>query len=138
MGSTTPGVTPDDHIATSEALTEEALRSLAGAILEAAHNAQLGVSVTLVDDRPMRRIYVNDAATRIFGYTPAELLKLPSLFTFTPEEQARIEALDVRRRRGETIPFYLETMVLRKDGTRVPIELAYSAVSLNDRSATIA
>jgi PAS domain S-box-containing protein len=131
-------VTPDDDIATSETLTEEALHSLAGAILEAAHNAQLGVSVTLVDDHPMRRIYVNDAAARIFGYTPAELLRLPTLSTFTPEEQARIEALDVRRRRGETVPFYLETTVMRKDGTRVPIEVAYSPANLNGRMATIA
>jgi PAS domain S-box-containing protein len=138
MGSATPGATSDDDIGTSEALTGDALKSLAGAILEAAHNAQLGVSVTLVDDRPMRRIYVNDAAERIFGYTSSELLKLPTLFTFTPEEQARIEALDARRRKGETVPLYLETTVLRKDGSRIPIELAFSPVTLNGRTATIA
>lgn len=138
MGSTTSGLTPDDAIDGTETLSAEALQSLAGAILEAAHNAHLGVSVTLVDERPMRRIYVNEAASRIFGYTQSELLKLPTLFTFTPEEQARIEMLDSRRRRGEAIPLYLETIVQRKDGSRVPIELAYSAVNMNGRMATIA
>src|SRR5262245_3159234 len=125
MGSTTPGVSSDDAIDASETLTEEALHSLAGAILEAAHNAQIGVSVMLVEERPMRRIYVNEAAARIYGYTRDELLKLPAMFTFTPEEQARIEAFDERRRRGEAIPFHIETTVQRKDGSRVPIELAY-------------
>src|SRR5438874_8925 len=138
MGNTMPGEGPGDAISASETLTEETLHSLAGAILEAAHNAQLGVSVTLLDERPMRRIYVNYAAARIFGYTPAELLELPALFIFTPEEQARIEALDARRRRGEPVPLYLETTIVRKDGARVPIELAYSTVRLNGRTATIA
>src|SRR6266487_1527358 len=136
MGSTT-GVTPDDAFSTV-GMTDETLRSLAGSILEAAHNAQLGVSVTLIDERPMRRIFVNEAAARVFGYTEAELLKLPTLFTFTPEEQARIEELDARRRRGESIPLYIETEVLRKDGTRVPIELAFSEVRINGRNAMIA
>jgi PAS domain S-box-containing protein len=135
MGSTT-GVAPDDAVY-PEGMTDETLRSLAVSILEAAHNAQLGVSVTLIDE-PMRRIFVNQAAARVFGYTEAELLKLPTLFTFTPEEQARIGELAARRRRGESIPLYIETEVLRKDGTRVPIELAYSEVRLNGRNAMIA
>jgi PAS domain S-box-containing protein len=137
MGSTTPGRAPDD-IAFSSELTEDAIRSLAGPILEAARNAQLGVSITLIDERPMRRIYVNEAAARMFGYSEAELLKLPSLFTFTPEEQKRIEALDARRRKGEPIPSYFETEIVRKDGTHLPIEVAYSPVKLNGRNATIA
>src|SRR5262249_31092079 len=82
--------------------------------------------------------YVNEAAARIYGYTQDELLKLPTMFTFTPEEQARIETFDARRRRGEAIPFHIETTVQRKDGSRVPIELAYSAVKLNGRLATVA
>src|SRR4051794_29822005 len=101
MGSSTPGLAPDDAFSASDTLTEEALHSLAGAILEAAHNAQLGVSVALVEEHLMRRVYVNEAAARIFGYSRAELLKLPMLVTFTPEEQARFEALDARRRKGE-------------------------------------
>jgi hypothetical protein len=68
-------VAPDDAVY-HEGMTEETLSSLAGSILEAAHNAHLGVSITLIDERPMRRIFVNQAAASVFGYTEAELLNL--------------------------------------------------------------
>jgi PAS domain S-box-containing protein len=121
----------------SEALGDEELRSLAGAMLEAAQNADLGVSVALLGER--RRVYVNEAAARIFGYPRAELLELPLFSVFTPEEKTRIESLQGRWQRGESVPPQpLETVIVQKDGTHLPIQLAYSYVQLNGKEAGVA
>jgi PAS domain S-box-containing protein len=130
-------VSPDDEVDASEAWSDEGLRSLAGAMLEAAQNAHLGVSVALLGER--RRVYVNEAAARIFGYPRAELLELPLFSVFTPEEKTRIESLQARWQRGESVPPQpLETVIVQKDGTHLPIQLAYSYVQLNGKEAGVA
>src|SRR6266699_4156431 len=130
MGSTVRGEPPNERVSSVEGMTEETLHSLAGAVLRAADHAQLGVSVLLVEERPMRRMYVNDAAVRNLGQTREELLRTPVLLNYTDEEKAHIQDLDARRRNGEDLPPFLETVVQREDGT-IPIEVAYSKVELN-------
>src|SRR5438445_5200520 len=49
-----------------------------------------------------------------------------------------MHAIGQRWHAGETIPYFLETVALRKDGSRVPIEIAYSIVELDGTPATIA
>src|SRR5258708_10186789 len=39
---------------------------------------------------------------------------------------------------GEAIPQFLETVIVRKDGVHVPIEVAYSVVELGGAPATVA
>jgi PAS domain S-box-containing protein len=136
MGSTVRGEPPNERVSSVEGMTEETLHSLAGAVLKAADYAQLGVSVLLVEERPMRRMYVNDTAVRILGQTREELLRTSVLLNYTDEEKAHLQDLDERRRNGEDLPPFLETVVQRPDGN-IPIEVAYSKVELNGQLAIV-
>jgi PAS domain S-box-containing protein len=111
---------------------------LAEPILAAAEMAQLGVSVSLFESDGPRRIFVSDAAARLLGYSAEELIGSSTFLTFAPEELERMRALGQRWRSGEAIPFFLETVILRKDGTRVPIEVAYTIVDLEGKKASVA
>ena len=118
--------------------TDELLQKLVGPILAAAEMAELGVSVSLVEPLGARRIYVSEAAARLLGYPVRELIGSSAFLTFAPEELERMQELSRRWRNGESIPYFLETIVLRKDQTRVPIEVAYAMVDLDGRPATVA
>jgi PAS domain S-box-containing protein len=120
-------------------LSEEVLSRLTGPLLAAAEHAGLGVSVSLVEGREVRRVFVSDSAARTLGYAPAELVGTSVLLTFAPEEARRMEDLMQQWRDGNLeLPRFLETVALRKDGTHLPIEVAYSAVVLDGKQATIA
>jgi PAS domain S-box-containing protein len=114
----------------SRGLSEAQLRSLGPAFLEAANAAGLGITLTSATG-PMRRLYVNETAARIFGYTVDELLGASILQTFPPEAHARIREMQARRVRGEALPPFIEVEILRKDGTRRPVEAGFSMVSLD-------
>jgi len=118
--------------------TDELLQKLVGPTLAAAEMAELGVSVSLVEPLGARRIYVSEAAARLLGYPVRELIGSSAFLTFAPEELERMQELSRRWRNGESIPYFLETIVLRKDQTRVPIEVAYAMVDLDGRPATVA
>jgi len=111
---------------------------LAEPILAAAEMAQLGVSVSLIEAEGARRVFVSDAAARLLGYSVEELVGSSTFLTFAPEELERMRGLGQKWRSGETIPYFLETVILRKDGTRVPIEVAYTVVELDGQKAAVA
>jgi PAS domain S-box-containing protein len=119
------------------ALSEENLHTLARAVLDAAGNAQLGVTVTLLEPK-LQRLFVNAEAARIFGYSPEEMFELPVLMPYTPAEEARIKAMNERRSRGEPIPTTLETEIIRKDGTHLPIEACFAIVKLDGHAGGVA
>src|SRR5689334_11675704 len=111
---------------------------LAEPILAAAEMARLGVSVSVVEPEGARRIFVSDAAARLLGYTAEELVGSSTFLTFAPEELEKMRDLGQKWRSGEKIPYFLETVILRKDGTRVPIEVAYTMVDLDGKKASVA
>ncbi len=125
-------------LASPKGLSEEMSRWLTGPLLAAAEHAGLGVSVSVRDGAEVRRIFVSDSAARTLGYPLAELVGNSVLLTFAPEEARRMEDMMRQWREGVPLPRFLETVALRKDGTHVPIEVAYSAVTLDGKSATIA
>jgi PAS domain S-box-containing protein len=113
------------------------VQALAEAILEAARVAGLGVTVSFDDGAAIRHIYVNDTAAEILGYTTEELLGSATAVTFAPEESERMQNLAARCRHGEVTPNLVETVVVRKDGERIPAEIAFSAVALAGEPAIV-
>jgi PAS domain S-box-containing protein len=124
--------------ATRQGLSEEALNRLAGPILAAAESAELGVSVSLIEAGATRRVYVSEAAARVLGYPLDELIGMSTFATFAPEELVRMLELHEQWRNGQAIPFLLESVAVRKDGTRVPIEVAYTEIEIDGNSGTVA
>src|ERR1051326_2355148 len=86
-----------------------------------------------------RILAVNDAMCTITGYSNAEMLALRSLVDLiVPEErEANLERLR-RRLVGERVPDHYQTSIVRKDGTRLPLEAAIRVVGAGNALQLIA
>src|SRR5688572_2993324 len=91
-------------------------------ILEAARVARIGIAITGRDGASVRYLWVNDVALEILGWPEGELLSRSPFDVIAPEELPRMREVLERRDRGGEITPYLETIVLRKDGSRVPVK----------------
>jgi PAS domain S-box-containing protein len=100
--------------------SEEALRRLA-AIVESSEDA---IFSRTLDGAVLSW---NLGAERLFGYTAQELKGRSVELLVPPERRAEVQAVLDRLRRGESVAT-LDTVRLRKDGTRVPVSLRMSPI----------
>jgi len=92
--------------------------------------SELGEGVALVDPHTQRFLYVNDALCRLYGYSAAELLALPSfLAVVVPEDQAAFGLRLAQRQQGQAMESHYELAVSRKDGARLTIEVAVTPIA---------
>jgi diguanylate cyclase (GGDEF)-like protein/PAS domain S-box-containing protein len=105
-------------------------------LVMAAHDA-LGEGVIVGDG--VQVLHVNDAACRLYGYTRQELMDMGSLFgRFRPDEQDRISAsVAGRAERGEPTPERFETVIVRKGGDELAVEVSVKAVVSGGRVRTL-
>lgn len=72
------------------------------------------------DDKPL---FVNDAWSQIFGYSPAEVREASTTLDFAaPEEHERLQGYREARMTGDSAPTRYEYKGLRKNGTTVWLE----------------
>jgi PAS domain S-box-containing protein len=69
----------------------------------------------------------NAAASRIFGYTPAEAIGQPVTMIIPPELRDEEQRILGQLRRGERIDHF-DTIRIAKDGRRIPISLTVSPI----------
>lgn len=83
-------------------------------------------------------VYANDAAARVLGYAPAELIGLPVIdFIPEPDRQNMREQASARALAEGTAPTRYETRVQRKDGEIRMVELGLSLIRLRDKIAVV-
>jgi PAS domain S-box-containing protein len=83
-------------------------------------------------------LYGNPKFARIFGYEVDELRELSGMFDLiAPEERDRVKEAVSQRLAGSGDVQYA-TMGIRKDGSRVPIEIYGSSLELDGRPAAVA
>jgi PAS domain S-box-containing protein len=113
MDSLTPNTM--DHKATEEALREsrESFKALA-------ENANDGILIATAGGA---HTYANRRASEITGYSVAELLKTSIQDLAAPDEVQNLMERFRKRLSGEDIPKQYETVIIRKDGKSVPIEI---------------
>jgi len=88
-------------------------------VYQALVDAQSDAGVGLFIIENGRLTYVNAAATRIFGYSVAEMLALPSfLAAVHPDDQGRVSRNHQRRLRGEQFENRYDIGVVTKSGNR--------------------
>ncbi|QYZ70582.1 PAS domain-containing hybrid sensor histidine kinase/response regulator [Neotabrizicola shimadae] len=85
----------------------------------------------------------NPAAERIFGYAREEVVGRNAMTMFFPPELDELQRLALARRAIETAdgqiePFRIELDVTRKDGARLPVEVALAATGLVSGSVAVA
>ncbi|MBI4392749.1 MAG: PAS domain S-box protein [Euryarchaeota archaeon] len=108
-------------------------------VVETASRAGQGIAI-LHDEAKGEGTYgfANDEFCRITGYTRQELMGMTYKDLVAPEEIARVRAIYDRRKRGEPVPLTYETMLLSKDGRRVPVEISATVTRRDDGVATVA
>lgn len=110
------------------------------AVVEIAGKAGEGLALIASNEKG-EGVYtmVNDEFARIVGREPSELVGRGFLDTaVAPEEVARVTDIYTRRLRGEVVPTPYETVVVRKDGTRVPVEVSASTTEVAGVPTTVA
>jgi PAS domain S-box-containing protein len=112
--------------------------ALGHAVLEAAHVAHIGVTVTLVEPPLPRCIYVNEAAAEIVGWPIEDLMTGDPLRHVAPEDTPLVYERFMRRAEGEKGDKAYELSVVRRDGKRVNIEVTASAATVGGRPAVFA
>jgi len=90
--------------------------------------------VIIAQDRVLK--FCNNRMGELFGYTVHEMLEIPFLDHFSPDERPRIRDIYQRRLRGESVPSTHEMAALHRDGTRIEIETNSGIITHQGRPAT--
>jgi PAS domain S-box-containing protein len=144
--SQTPGKDPIQLIAVARDITErkkaeeelkeseERFRTL----VETAGQAGEGrVIVQNTEEREAAIVFVNDGFTKILGYSREEALKVSAWDLLSPDALVALQGWFERRLKGENMPSHYEITVLRKDGTKVPLEISMGTVLYKGKKATV-
>ena len=107
------------------------------ALLEALGFVGTGVLVVIDRGNGLERLYANEPAAQILGYTAEELDRVPPLETMIPEQRGMVTQLSAGFRDGSPIPPALELTAVAKDGSHVPIELAMGNFRTSDGIAYV-
>jgi len=100
------------------------LGDLSDTLLAAMDSAAIGMMVTVEEEDRFERVYVSNAAARIFGLSAEEAMSAGPLTVLRPEEQGRLAELKERRRAGRDEGRVLRMLVGTPDGRRVPVEIS--------------
>ncbi len=73
----------------------------------------------IIEDEVGQITFINPKTTQLLGYSAEELIGQPCGITVAPEERDKVAEENARRRRG--IASQYETVMLAKDGRRVPV-----------------
>jgi len=100
---------------TSLRISEERFRALSAGVSE-------GIAIT----RNGKNEWVNPALCRIFGYSQEELIGKGPEAVVAPEEVPRLTQQMRDRLAGKDVPSRYETIGVRRDGTRIHLDVAVS------------
>ncbi|MGD0153123.1 MAG: PAS domain S-box protein [Thermacetogeniaceae bacterium] len=96
--------------------------------------APIGIDIS----RAGKILMANQAYLDMFGYASfAELEGKPLLDQVAPQCRSQIKEIVANREQGKESPSTLETVGLRKDGSRFPFDIFAACIKLQDGPATI-
>lgn len=114
--------------------TENALRESENNFRELAGNANDGI---LIAGDSGNLVYTNRRVSEISGYSVSELLKLNFQNLAHPDEIKKLDAIYQRRMAGDFSPVRYETILIKRNGDSVPIEVTDSETVWHKQSAMI-
>jgi PAS domain S-box-containing protein len=114
-----------------------ALRKLdiAAALLAALDSAPIGVSMTVSEGSALYRLYGNRALAGMIGADFEDFLSGPPMATVAPEERERMQGFVDNWDHAR--PMVVETKIVAKDGTRVPVEVRVGAVTVEGKHVAV-
>ena len=111
---------------------------LAETILRALDASAIGMSITATIDGELSRLYLNEAGARMLGYTRDEIDRIPPMIVVAEEHQQRMKEIYRRWLDGEPQPPNVEVDLLRRDGSRLPVEVGLASSEYQGAPATVA
>jgi len=112
-------------------------RALFDALTQAADEACLGVNVAHMTRDGVHVVYANQGMAGLVGVS-LEQFRERSVWSFVaPEEVPRLAELHGRRVRGDQPTTRFETVLVRGDGTRIPVEIATTRTRLDGVEANV-
>jgi len=99
--------------------TEEALRESETKYSALVENSKDGI--IMIQDGVL--IFINEASTELVGYSPEEMIGSSFVKYAAPKYRDLVVRRYAERMEGREVPSIYEIELLRKDGTRVPVEL---------------
>ena len=120
--------------ALEQELAEEALRESEENFRALAENSHDGITV-IADEG--RHVYANPQAAAITGYSVSELLNNTFRDLAHPDELVTLTERYRRRLDGDPVPSQYETVILRKNGQSVPIEVSATRTVWQGRPAAM-
>jgi two-component system cell cycle sensor histidine kinase/response regulator CckA len=110
-----------------------------GALFEAlrvaANRSRLGLALVFVNVDPPEILLLNEYGSTLLGYSAEEVLKLGPWPLLAPEEAERLRTMGLA---GEPAISTFETLILTKEGRRVPMDVTLSEVEIDGRNAFVA
>jgi diguanylate cyclase (GGDEF)-like protein/PAS domain S-box-containing protein len=104
-----------------------------------AAQCELGQGVAVVDIEQQQILFVNEALCRMCGYSPEEILALPSFFALVPPADVpELEAGRVQRTAGAPVSDRTATRLVRKDGEIIEIDVSAKPLPSLSGSSMIA
>ncbi len=116
---------------TEKKQAEEELRSSEERYRELFEGSVQGIMI-----KTDRRVLVNEAMVKIFGYDSVqEIMKLKEFRHVPPHERERLDRYRAARLGGDMAPSHFELEGLKKDGSRIWLSVAVRVIRWNDELA---
>lgn len=112
----------------------EALRESEESFHALADNANDGI---LVSDQAGFHVYANRRMSEIIGYGVDDLVGMHFRDLLPPEELSKVAERFKKRVEGESAPWQYETVLQRKDGSLVPVEITSSRTTWRGKFGVI-
>ncbi|MBN1893556.1 PAS domain S-box protein [bacterium] len=123
-----------DRDITERKKAEEALKESEQNFVALAQNAHDGI---LIAQNLKSHAYVNQRAADIAGYSVEEMRHMGSFDFIHPDEIRKCRQWFKDRSRGKKVSSQFETLVLRKDGSSVPVEVSISKTLWHGKAADL-
>jgi PAS domain S-box-containing protein len=108
-----------------------------GALIAAASEAGIGVSLVSLAGPEPRMVYVSDKGVEIFGRTREAIIGHSTVLLLTPPERVAQEAIGTRVYEARSARSF-ETVIARADGVEVPVEVSLAPIRLDGGPGLIA
>ncbi|GEM_PF-2969373 len=82
-------------------------------------------------------IFFNEVFTDLFGYEGDEVIEMPFVNMVHPDYVEMVTDMYNRRLAGEDVLSTYDFVVIKKDGTEMPIEISVALTEWEDRTATL-
>jgi PAS domain S-box-containing protein len=126
-----------EHVTDQMVWESARIDELGGALIAAASVAGMGVSLVSMEPPTPRVVYISDKGVEILGHPREVILNRPAA-DFLAAEQRDADDVTGDRVPNEDRTRFTETIIVRADGERVPVEVSLAPIRLDGLPGIIA